>query len=214
MNRPSLAPLILGIFIILAACRNGDPSPANSGATPIASASPGSGYDPSLTDLNRVKPGTPAPDFDLADVNGRRVRLSDYRGQKYVVLVFYRGYFCPSCVDQLGKLKMLLAPEERRHVQIIAISNDTSAESQVMMTEIDDMPGTLDFPLLEDKGYRVIGRYGIFNPAEFKPGIPYPTVYLINKDGLVIERFLDLERGARATNFQIREVLRGAGALK
>ena len=32
-----------------------------------------------------------APDFALADVNGRRVRLSDYRGKKHVVLVFNRG---------------------------------------------------------------------------------------------------------------------------
>lgn len=32
-----------------------------------------------------------APDFALADVNGRPVRLSDYRGKKHVVLIFNRG---------------------------------------------------------------------------------------------------------------------------
>ncbi len=109
---------------------------------------------------------------------------------------------------------MLLAPEEKQNAQIIAISNDTHAESQVMLTEISEMPGTFDFPLLEDKGFKVIGRYGIFNPAEFKPGIPYPAVYIINKDGMVIERFIDVERGFRATNFQIREALQRVGAVR
>lgn len=37
--------------------------------------------------------GRPAPDFTLPDATGRPVRLADYRGQKPVVLVFYRGYW-------------------------------------------------------------------------------------------------------------------------
>ncbi len=109
---------------------------------------------------------------------------------------------------------MLIAEEEKQNVQIIAISNDSHAESQVMMTEIGEMPGKLDFPLVEDKGYKVIAGYGLFNPAEFKPGIPYPTVYIINKEGMVVERFLDAERGERATNFQIREALQRVGAVR
>jgi peroxiredoxin len=35
---------------------------------------------------------TPAPDFELADSEGRKVRLSDFRGKKDVVLVFNRGF--------------------------------------------------------------------------------------------------------------------------
>lgn len=34
----------------------------------------------------------PAPDFELSDRFGRRVRLSDYQGQKNVLLVFNRGF--------------------------------------------------------------------------------------------------------------------------
>jgi cytochrome oxidase Cu insertion factor (SCO1/SenC/PrrC family) len=45
------------------------------------------------TDLNRVKVGQPAPDFTLEDSDGKSVTLSDFRGKKSVVLVFYRGYW-------------------------------------------------------------------------------------------------------------------------
>lgn len=45
------------------------------------------------TDLERVKVGDVAPDFTLEALDGRRLTLSDYRGRKNVVLVFYRGHW-------------------------------------------------------------------------------------------------------------------------
>lgn len=39
-----------------------------------------------------ITPGTPAPDFELEDVNGNRIRLSSFRGDKPVVLAFLRGF--------------------------------------------------------------------------------------------------------------------------
>jgi peroxiredoxin len=39
-----------------------------------------------------ITPGEPAPDFELEDVQGSRIRLSDYRGSKPVVLAFLRGF--------------------------------------------------------------------------------------------------------------------------
>jgi cytochrome oxidase Cu insertion factor (SCO1/SenC/PrrC family) len=45
------------------------------------------------TDLDRIKVGDVAPDFTLEDADGKQITLSDYRGKKSVVLVFYRGYW-------------------------------------------------------------------------------------------------------------------------
>jgi peroxiredoxin len=39
-----------------------------------------------------ITPGELAPDFEVEDVRGNRVRLSDYRGKKPVVLAFLRGF--------------------------------------------------------------------------------------------------------------------------
>jgi len=45
------------------------------------------------SELNRVKVGQPAPDFSLEGTDGKPIVLSEYRGKKSVVLVFYRGYW-------------------------------------------------------------------------------------------------------------------------
>lgn len=63
------------------------------GAPAWAQLGPKDGSDLAPTDLNRVKVGQPAPDFSLEDVNGKPITLSDFRGKKTVVLVFYRGYW-------------------------------------------------------------------------------------------------------------------------
>jgi peroxiredoxin Q/BCP len=47
----------------------------------------------SPTDLERVKAGDQAPDFTLENMDGKRISLSDFRGKKNVVLVFYRGHW-------------------------------------------------------------------------------------------------------------------------
>jgi peroxiredoxin len=106
----------------------------------------------------------------------------------------------------------LLTPAEKQNVQILGISLDTHQESRVMTEEIAKDPGQLDFPLLSDTEHRIVDAYGLSNPAEFKPGIPYPCVYVIGKDGVVLERFLD-ETGVRATNEQVREMLKVVGAV-
>jgi cytochrome oxidase Cu insertion factor (SCO1/SenC/PrrC family) len=54
---------------------------------------PADGRDLPPADLARVKIGALAPDFTLEDMDGRRVTLSQFRGKKKVVLVFYRGYW-------------------------------------------------------------------------------------------------------------------------
>ena len=42
--------------------------------------------------MTKIEEATIAPDFSLTDTKDRQVRLSDYRGEKYVFLVFNRGF--------------------------------------------------------------------------------------------------------------------------
>ena len=61
--------------------------------TVLAQLGPKDGPDLAPTDLNRIKAGQAAPDFSLENADGNVITLSDFRGKKTVVLVFYRGYW-------------------------------------------------------------------------------------------------------------------------
>ena len=87
------------LLAALAACAaDGDPEAAASGdagemmAQPLA-LGPADGHDLPSMDLERVQTGQMAPDFTLASLAGPNVTLSDFRGEKNVVLVFYRGHW-------------------------------------------------------------------------------------------------------------------------
>lgn len=62
-------------------------------STLYAQLGPRDGVNLRPTDLKRVNIGNRAPDFTLEDMNGKRISLSDFRGRKNVVLVFYRGHW-------------------------------------------------------------------------------------------------------------------------
>ncbi|MXW18836.1 MAG: redoxin domain-containing protein [Gemmatimonadetes bacterium] len=54
---------------------------------------PADGRELPRADLERVAVGDEAPNFTLASYGGEAVELASFRGQKFVVLVFYRGHW-------------------------------------------------------------------------------------------------------------------------
>jgi peroxiredoxin len=117
-------------------------------------------------------------------------------------------------MHQLGELKSLLSENEKREIQMVALSQDTHDESRNMGYQIVNQPGKLDFPLLEDRHHEVVDRYGIVNPTDtYKAGLPYPAIYVINKQGVIVQRFLD-EKGSRPTIQDVRGALKKLGLVK
>ncbi len=92
--RNKLLPFALCFGLLaLTACQGEQKEADSSALTRPLPSTPSPTPDSSRTDLNRVMPGTVAPDFALAAMNGETYNLSSFRGKKFVVLVFYRGYF-------------------------------------------------------------------------------------------------------------------------
>jgi peroxiredoxin len=72
-----------------------------------------------------IEAGTKAPDFSLPDQDGNQVSLSDFAGQK-LVLVFYPLDFSPVCSDQLSIYQEVLSELESQGATLVGISVDSS----------------------------------------------------------------------------------------
>jgi peroxiredoxin len=123
--------------------------------------------------------GRPAPDFALKDQHGQLVRLSDFRGERNVVLVFYPFAFSGICTGELCELRDNLAAFEEAGVQVMGISCDPM-HTQRAFAEAQKY----DFPLLSDFWpHGAVGQeYGVF-----REDIGFSTrgTFLIDTDGVL-----------------------------
>lgn len=148
---------------------------------------PVDGHELEPIDLERVAVGTEAPDFTLPQFRGEDFTLSSRRGEKNVVLVFYRGWWCPYCVAQLKEMRTLLDDELKMDTELIVVSIDDEVGNSRAFQRIAREDGMEpDFPFLSDPESAVIGRYGVLNPDGGRRGaIPHPSIYVIDKEGIV-----------------------------
>jgi len=87
------------------------------------------------------------------------------------------------------------------------VSVDSHDDSKKFVQKLKErFAGDLDFPLLEDRGHKVINRYGIFNPSS--KGWPHPATYVIDTKGVVRWRVVETDYKKRPTNAQILEAIR------
>ena len=114
-----------------------------------------------------------APDFALRDLDGRTVRLSDFRGQ--VVLVSFWATWCSPCAAEQPQLEKLWRSYKDQGFVVLAVSMDgpeTVAEVAPMVRSRG-----LTFPVLLDEETRVTGT---LNPRRAAP-----FTLLIGKDGTI-----------------------------
>jgi peroxiredoxin len=181
-------------------------------ASPLAAQSgpslgPADGRDLAPTDIERVAVGAPAPDFTLTQYGGGSLTLSSFEGKKDVVLVFYRGYWCPYCVRQLKELRTLLDGTLKAETALLVVSIDGEKETQMAITRIAADGGQPDFTFLSDPDHAVIARYGVLNPSGSRRGIPHPAAYVIDRQGVVRWRDVQTDYKVRPTNAQIVSAL-------
>ncbi len=94
--------------------------------------------------------------------------------------------------------------------QILALAIDSRPELQEMSDRISrDYGRPPDFPLLSDPGHKVIDRYGLLNPGS--PGWPHPATYVIDRNGIVRWKFVEVDYRVRPTNEQVVAALKSLG---
>lgn len=114
-----------------------------------------------------------APDFTLKAVNGKDLSLSSFKG-KVVVLVFWATW-CPSCKDEMPKLRRLYGEMKDRGVEVLAVSSDYSMDSLKEYLA----KNSFDFNIAYDVKREVTRKYKIsFLPVSF----------LIDRNGNIAEK--------------------------
>jgi len=137
----------------------------------------------------------PAPDFQLQTLDGRTVKLSDYRGKR-VVLNFW-ATFCEPCRKEMPAIETLWQKFSDKGLVVLAVAADRGRASVV---EDYIHKGRFSFPVLLDPDGNVRNRYEVQ---------ALPTTYLIDTEG----RFLGRAKGPLDWRSpQLQKVLLGIGS--
>jgi peroxiredoxin len=127
-----------------------------------------------------IEPGTKAPDFTLADQEGKQVSLEDLLAEgKNVVLAFYPLDFSPVCTDQLNVYQEVLGDFEAAGAKLVGISVDSAFCHKAFQDQLG-----ITIPLLADfepKG-AVAREYGAYINSR---GHNKRALVMIGPDGIV-----------------------------
>ena len=126
-----------------------------------------------------ISVGEVAPDFELKDQHGAKVKLSSFKGEKNVVVLFIPFSFTGTCTGELCAIRDDLGAFQNDDVQVIAISCD-SPFTQKIFAEQEGYK----FPVLSDfwPHGAVAQAYGIFN-ADL--GCALRGTFVIDKQGVI-----------------------------
>lgn len=164
----------------------------------------------------------------LSDSAGKPVALDEaIAGGKPVVLVFYRGGWCPFCNKNLAAWQSKLGELEKSGASIIAVAMEkpidsaaTSEKDKLSYRVLSDESGAacraagLIFQL-DDKTRKMYEGYGINlakTNANGKWELPHPATFVIDKDGVVRYARVDKDYRQRADPDEVIAAVRKLGA--
>jgi len=121
--------------------------------------------------------GAPAPEFTLKDQDQKEVKLSDFRGKKRVVLVFYPLDWSPTCTKEHACMVNDKKQFEDLDAQVLGLSVDSTWSHKAYADKMG-----IHYPLLADFHPRgaVAAKYGVY--LEDK-GITGRSIFIIDGDG-------------------------------
>lgn len=178
----------------------------------------------SVTGFAQEKPeglfiNSKAPDFKGLDQSGVAVNLKELRKKGPVVVLFYRGNWCPYCSRELKRFQDSLNLITEKGAQLVAISPEGSEG----ISKTIEKTGAV-FPILSDADMKISKSYQVaytvddrtldrYKNAEIdllalngqkQAQLPVPAVYIVNKEGSVIFRYFDADYKKRVS---VKEIL-------
>ena len=168
------------------------------------------------------KVGEQAPLFELPDAAGASIKLEDQLKQGPVVLVWFRGGWCPYCNLQLQALQESLSQISEQGARVLAISPQKPEHSQKTAEE-----GKLGFSVLTDADNAVAKQYGLASTVPetvakhlaehvdletYNAGaaneLPLSATYVVGTEGVIRYAFVNADYRQRAEPADIVSALR------
>lgn len=130
--------------------------------------------------------GKSAPNFLTVGVYKKKlgkIRLSDYRGKKYVILIFYPANFTPVSPTELIELSNRMKEFKKLSTQILAISNDSPFSHLRCLLSSREEGGLkdLNYPLVSDLTKKITNDYKLLTDD----GMVFPGLFIIDKEGVI-----------------------------
>jgi peroxiredoxin len=127
-----------------------------------------------------------APKWTLNDQNGKPHSLADYRG-KPVVVIFYLGFGCLHCVEQLKAFAPVSEEFKKAGLSLVAISTEDREQLTTALTayaeeQEDGKKKNFPFPIVTDPKLNVFKSYRAHDDFE---SLPLHGTFLIDGNGLV-----------------------------
>ncbi|MGH2785770.1 MAG: peroxiredoxin [Actinomycetota bacterium] len=136
-----------------------------------------------------IEVGQEAPDFELADSEGGKTRLSSYRGRKNVLLIFYPLAFSPICLTEFCELRDVNADLMDGDTEVIGISVDSRWTLKAWKRE----EGFSNLFVADFWPHGEVARaYGVMNEER---GTAFRGTFLIDKHGIL--RWKEMQTEAR-----------------
>jgi peroxiredoxin/N-acetylneuraminic acid mutarotase len=130
--------------------------PPKPGSTPVAQPAPAKRDSDA-----KAKQPSPAPAWSLPDGTGKTVSLSEYQGRP-VVVIFYRGYGCIQCMEQLNSFAQKSREFAEQEIDLVAISTDSPEDLKKALKPYQEKGG-FPFPLLSDAKLEVFKAYRLLD---------------------------------------------------
>lgn len=177
----------------------------------------------SAEDAKGLAVGTSAPLFTALTADSTEFSLKEALKQQPVVLIFYRGFWCPVCNKHLSSIQDSLGLIEEAGAKVIAVS----PENPQYLGKMAEKTGA-GFTLVYDKDYLIADAYDVtFRPSskdlfvyntilngklkkthsDDSQQLPIPATYIIDKNGTIVWRQFDPNYKNRSSVAAILEAL-------
>ena len=160
-----------------------------------------------------------APAFSAADQNAKKISLKSELKKGAVVLVFYRGQWCPYCNKELKQLEDSIGLIKEKGATVLAITPELPENISKTIEKTK-----ASYSILYDEGLKIMNDYKVAFKVDDKTvekykgygidflkvngdngaNLPVPAVYVVNKKGKIVYRFFDVDYRKRSS---IKDIL-------